>query len=87
METEVQSVTPVSDASPFPTTVVESTYSPIYDIKAEVGAALKDFYRYHVEGNLQIFHSLTMGEIIIAILLAAIVLILAAKWIWEAVRY
>lgn len=68
--------------------VYEDQQQPIiYDIKAEVGAALSDFYRSHVAGNLQIFHSLTIGEIIISILLAAIILILAFKWIWEAVRY
>lgn len=65
---------------------MSDTSSPVvYDIKQEVTAALVDFYRAHVEGNLQIFHSLTLGEIVIAILLAAILLVLVFKWIWEAV--
>lgn len=59
----------------------------IYDIKAEVLAAFQDFYRSHVEGNLQIFHSLTIGEIMISILLAAIILLFVFKWIWEVLRY
>lgn len=65
----------------------ESGRPLIYDIKSEVGSALSDYYRSHIEGNLQIFHSLTMGEIIISILLAGIILILVFKWIWEVVRY
>ncbi|PAF30778.1 hypothetical protein [Paenibacillus sp. 7516] len=72
-------------------TVTDAVYDEqqpiIYDIKAEVGAALSDFYRSHVEGNLQIFHSLTVGEIIICILLAAIILLYVFHWIWEAIRY
>lgn len=59
----------------------------IYDIKAEVLSSFNDFYRSHIEGNLQIFHSLTVGEIIISILLAAIILLFVFKWIWEVVRY
>lgn len=59
----------------------------IYDIKAEVLAAMQDFYHSHVEGNLQIFHSLTVGEIIVSILLAAIILLFVFKWIWEVLRY
>jgi hypothetical protein len=70
-------------------TVTQSTYDQpvIYDIKAEVMSAFDGFYRNHIEGNLQIFHSLTMGEIIISILLAAIILLLVFRWIWEVVRY
>ncbi|MNO48603.1 hypothetical protein D3C76_389390 [compost metagenome] len=59
----------------------------IYDIKSEVVAAFQDFYHSHVEGNLQIFHSLTVGEIMISILLAAIILLFVFKWIWEVLRY
>lgn len=62
--------------------------SPIvYDIKTEVVSALNDFYHNHVEGSLQIFHSLTLGEIMISVILVAIFLLLTARWIWEAVRY
>lgn len=65
--------------------LVSDTPSPVvYDIKQEITAALTDFYKSHVEGNLQIFHSLTLGEIVISILLAAILLVLVFKWIWEA---
>lgn len=59
----------------------------VYDVKAEVLSALNDFYRQHVEGSLQIFHSLTLGEIMISIILVAIFFLLCARWIWEAVRY
>ncbi|MNW41502.1 hypothetical protein D3C74_186430 [compost metagenome] len=59
----------------------------IYDIKSEIVAAFNDFYQSHIEGNLQIFHSLTIGEIVISILLAAIILLFVFKWIWEVLRY
>lgn len=65
----------------------EATEPIIYDIKKEVTAGLSDFYHSHIEGNLQIFHSLTIGEIMICILLAAIILLFTFKWIWEALRY
>lgn len=63
----------------------------VYDIKKDVLGALNDFYaahvKVHVEGSIQVFHSLTLGEAAIAILLAAILLVLIFKWIWEVVRY
>lgn len=59
----------------------------IYDIKQEVLTALQDFYQSHIEGSLQIFHSLTLGEILISVLLATILIIIVFKWIWEVVRY
>lgn len=70
-----------------PGNIVETPFPVVYDIKAEVVSALNDFYHSHVEGSLQIFHSLTLGEIMIAVLLAGIFLLLAARWIWEVVRY
>jgi hypothetical protein len=81
---------PGFDPDPFavPDPLPEVDQQPIiYDIKKEVGAAFNDFYHVHVEGNLQIFHSLTVGEIMICILLAAVILLFVFKWIWEAVRY
>lgn len=57
------------------------------DIKGEVTGALTGFYKQHVEGSIQVFHSLTLGETAIAILLAAILLVLVFKWIWEVIRY
>ena len=70
--------------------VTEVTYSDqpiLYDIKSEVMAGLNGFYSNHIEGNLQIFHSLTVGEIVISILLSAIILLIVFRWIWEALRY
>lgn len=81
MDTETQESVSVTAAT------YQSDQPIIYDIKEEVKSAFTDFYHVHVEGNLQIFHSLTVGEIMIAILLAAIILILVFKWIWEAIRY
>lgn len=78
------------DPDPFaaPDPLPEVDQQPIiYDIKKEVESAFNDFYHVHVEGNLQIFHSLTVGEIMICILLAAVILLFVFKWIWEAVRY
>lgn len=71
-------------------TVVQEVYGDpalIYAIKDTVVAGLSDYYRSHIEGNLQIFHSLTVGEILICILLAALILLQVFKWIWEAIRY
>ncbi|MEK3837932.1 hypothetical protein [Paenibacillus sp. FSL R7-0128] len=59
----------------------------VYDIKNDVVSALSEYYKSHIEGSLQIFHSLTLGEIVIAILLAAILMVITMKWIWESVRY
>lgn len=88
MEEEQQPVQPDPGAGTDPVILPDVEQQPIiYDIKQEVGSALNEFYRSHVEGNLQIFHSLTIGEIMICILLAAIILLLVFKWIWEAVRY
>lgn len=66
-------------------TVTSDVYGS--DQKTEMVAALTDFYHSHVEGSLQIFHSLTIGEIMISILLAAILMVLVFRWIWEAIRY
>lgn len=65
----------------------DATQPIIYDIKAEVLSALNSFYSNHIENNLQIFHSLTVGEILICILLSAIILLFVFKWIWEVLRY
>ncbi|MDY8049661.1 hypothetical protein UY416_25560 [Paenibacillus polymyxa] len=56
------------------------------DIKTDVTNALTGFYKSHVEGSIQVFHSLTMGEAAIVVMLAAILLVLVFKWIWEVVR-
>ncbi|RJG23304.1 hypothetical protein [Paenibacillus thiaminolyticus] len=72
-------------------TVTQEVYGDnsalIYAIKDTVVTGLTDYYQSHIEGNLQIFHSLTVGEILICILLAALLLLLTFKWIWEAIRY
>ncbi|OBZ15171.1 hypothetical protein A8L34_29595 [Bacillus sp. FJAT-27264] len=75
------------ESSVEPGTMSNAPSPVVYDVKAEVVSALSDFYHSHVEGSLQIFHSLTLGEIMIAVLLAAILLVMCIKWIWEVVRY
>lgn len=49
--------------------------------------AFKDFYESSIvdtiEGSLQIFHSFTYGEMIIAFLLLLILLLQLFKWVWE----
>lgn len=65
---------------------IPTQYTPD-DYKAPVLDALSDFWAVHYEGTLQIFHSLTIGEIVIAVLLGLIVLIHVFKWIWEVFRY
>lgn len=72
------------------TSVTTDTYTATADtyndsIQGQITAGLNDFYHSHVEGSIQIFHSLTLGEILIIILLAAILIVLVARWIWEVV--
>lgn len=71
-------------------TVPDAVYEQqpiIYDIKNEVIGAFQDFYISHVEGSLRIFHTLTMGEIVIAVLLGLLIVLFIFRWIWEVVRY
>jgi len=74
-----------------PNAVPPSDPPIIYDIKSDVIGALTDFWntnvKSHVEGSIQVFHSLTLGEAAICVLLAAILLIMIFKWIWEVIRY
>ncbi|WP_348623368.1 hypothetical protein ABFT51_20770 [Paenibacillus peoriae] len=88
-EVPVQDV-PVQDVSvqePPVHSVLDDVYAIQHlDIKADVAKALSGFYKSHVEGSIQVFHSLTMGEVAIVVMLAAILLVLVFKWIWEVVR-
>jgi hypothetical protein len=63
------------------TTVTESVY--VFD-------ALNQFYVNHmvatVNGSIQVFHSLTFGEMIISILLATIIILFSLKWVYEVLR-
>lgn len=68
-------------------TVTNATYGNPDDFKVAFTDALKDFYLVHIEGSLQVFHSLTVGEMIISVLLALLILLFVFKWIWEAIRY
>lgn len=82
----------VTDPSLMDSSLQQPAPDPIiYDIKKDVLNALNDWYdlhiKVHVEGSIQIFHSLTLGEAAICILLAAILLIMIFKWIWEVLRY
>ncbi|AHM67476.1 hypothetical protein PPSQR21_038380 [Paenibacillus polymyxa SQR-21] len=81
---------PVQDA-PVQDAPVHSILDDVYayqhaDIKTNVMDALSGFYKSHVEGSIQVFHSLTVGEAAIVVMLAAILLVLVFKWIWEVVR-
>jgi len=76
--------------------VTDATYDPVLpdlpvdpdlSIKDQIVDGLQSFYHSSIEGSLQIFHSLTLGEIMIAILLAMILIVFVFKWIWEVVRY
>ncbi|WP_263560721.1 hypothetical protein [Paenibacillus polymyxa] len=84
---------PVQDApvQDVPDAPVHSILDDVYayqhaDIKTNVMDALSGFYKSHVEGSIQVFHSLTVGEAAIVVMLAAILLVLVFKWIWEVVR-
>lgn len=69
--------------------VTDVTYdnSIVYDIKTEVIGAFQDFYISHVEGSLRIFHTLTVGEMVIAVLLGLAIILFVFKWIWEVIHY
>lgn len=68
-------------------TVTQATYANPDEMKFAFGDALKDFFVQHTEGTLQVFHSLTVGEMVIAVLIALLILVFIFKWIWEAIRY
>lgn len=63
-------------------TVTGDTY---HDYTGQITAGLQDFFHSHLEGSVQVFHSLTLGEVVESILLAAILIVLVARWIWEVV--
>ena len=67
-----------------PETVTLTTYSAYNDILN----GLNMFYLQHVESvvPVQVFESLTYGEMMISVILLTFLILFCLKWIWEVLR-